>query len=310
MSPEGLSIGGARIGRVDGWEAVAASAVPLTGGYGGETYAVSAAGESAVLRIYGRDPARAAVDMSLLRLVRGLLPVPRVLDAKPEATGDGPPYVLTERLPGINLEVFLAEAGDQQRRGVGEQLGELLARLSGMPFLESGAFEGSELTVRPFPPGDLRQWYSANAPALNDRQADRLGRVLDEADDLAAETDRICLVHSDFNPKNLLVDPETATITGLVDWEFAHAGSPYADLGNLLRFCDDPVLAGAALAVVRTQVPGVDDQVVRRARAADLWALIELAGRAGQNPVADAALDLLRATADSADLAAARPALA
>jgi hypothetical protein len=49
--------------------------------------------------------------------------------------------------------------------------------------------------------------------------------------------------------------------------------------------------------------------VVRRARAADLWALIELAGRAGQNPVADAALDLLRATADSADLAAARPAL-
>jgi aminoglycoside phosphotransferase (APT) family kinase protein len=291
---------------VDGWEAVAASAVPLTGGYGGETYAVGAAGEEAVVRIYVREPARAAVDMALLRLVRGLLPVPRVLDVKPEATGDGPPYVLTERLPGVNLELFLREADDRQRRRVGEQLGDLLARLSGMPFLESGLFEGSDLTVRPFPPGDLRQWYAANAPALNDRQADRLGGVLDEADDLAAETDRVCLVHSDFNPKNLLVDPETATITGLVDWEFAHAGSPYADLGNLLRFCDDAALAGAVLGVVRDRVPGVDDQVVRRARAADLWALIELAGRAGQNPVADAALDVLRATADTAGLAAGR----
>lgn len=295
---------------MDGWEAVAATAVPLTGGYGGETYAVGAAGEEAVLRMYVREPSRAAVDMSLLRLVRGLLPVPRVLDAKPEATGDGPPYVLAERLPGVNLELFIAEADDRQRRRVGEQLGDLLSRLSGMPFLESGLFDGSDLTVRPFPPADLRQWYTANAPSLSDRQADRLGGVLDEADDLAAETSRVCLVHSDFNPKNLLVDPDTATITGLIDWEFAHAGSPYADLGNLLRFCHDPVLAGAVLAVVRDRVPGVDGQLVRRARAADLWALIELAGRAGQNPVADAALDLLRATADTADLVAGRPAFA
>ena len=68
---------------MDGWEAIAASAVPLTGGYGGETYAVSAAGEDAVLRLYVRDPARAPVDVSLLRLVRGLLPVPRMLDANP-----------------------------------------------------------------------------------------------------------------------------------------------------------------------------------------------------------------------------------
>ena len=65
--------------------------------------------------------------------------------------------------------------------------------------------------------------------------------MVDEAEDVLADgVRRVCLVHSDFNPKNLLVDPETARITGLIDWEFAHAGSPYADLGNLLRFSRGP----------------------------------------------------------------------
>ena len=58
----------------------AASAVPLTGGYGGQTFAVSAGGEDAVLKFYVKDPERAVVDAALLQLVRGLLPVPRVLD--------------------------------------------------------------------------------------------------------------------------------------------------------------------------------------------------------------------------------------
>ena len=57
-----------------------------------------------------------------------------------------------------------------------------------------------------------------------------------------------CLVHSDLNPKNLLVDPGTLEVTGVVDWEFAHAGHPFTDLGNLLRFDRDPAFADAVLA--------------------------------------------------------------
>ena len=43
----------------------AASAVPLTGGYGGQTYAVSAGGEDAVLKLYVKDP-----DRNSIRFVR------------------------------------------------------------------------------------------------------------------------------------------------------------------------------------------------------------------------------------------------
>jgi aminoglycoside phosphotransferase (APT) family kinase protein len=295
---------------MDDFGAIAATAVPLTGGYGGETFAVSAGGEDAVLKLYGKRPARATVDVSLMRLVRGLLPVPRVLDAMPEPAGDGaPPYVLYERLPGVNLETYLATAGDAERRKVGEQLGELLVRLSGMPFLSFGDFVGRELAIESFGLGELGEFFESQAGeiGLSLEQASRFAAVADRAEDLAATgVDRICLVHSDFNPKNLLVDPATAEITGLIDWEFAHAGSPYADLGNLLRFCDDPVLAGEVLSAVRAG-PDLGDQLVERAWAADLWALIDLAARHGANPVAAAAHALITRIGDTGELAGGRP---
>ncbi|GAA1159586.1 hypothetical protein GCM10009630_67130 [Kribbella jejuensis] len=278
----------------------AASAVPLTGGYGGQTFAVSAGGEDAVIKFYAKDPGRAVVDAALLELVRGLLPVPRVLELKREGSYDEPPYLLTERLPGVNLQMFLETADEAQRRTVGTQLGELLARLSGMPFLRAGMFQDDELRVEPFGVGDLTEYVAGLDLGLSEGFA----TVIDEAEELLeGGVHRVCLVHSDFNPKNLLVDPETARITGLIDWEFAHAGSPYADLGNLLRFCEDPVLARAVLDELRW----VGEPLVDLGRAADLWALLDLASRAAEHEVAAAAHRLVSRMADTGTLAGGRP---
>ncbi|MFF0340888.1 phosphotransferase family protein [Kribbella sp. NPDC004875] len=280
----------------------AASAVPLTGGYGGQTFAVSAGGEDAVLKFYAKDPERAVVDAALLQLVRGLLPVPKVLELKREGSYEDPPYLLTERLPGVNLQVFLETATEDQRRSVGTQLGELLARLSGMPFLRSGMFRGGELAIEPFGLGDLTEYIAG----LNLDLGDGFAIVIDEAEDLlAGGVDRVCLVHSDFNPKNLLVDPGTARITGLIDWEFSHAGSPYADLGNLLRFNEDPILARAVLDPLGGL--GLGEPLLDLGRAADLWALLDLAARAAEHEVAAAAHRLVSRMADTETLAGGRP---
>ncbi|HZX07248.1 aminoglycoside phosphotransferase family protein, partial [Kribbella sp.] len=275
-------------------------AVPLAGGYGGQTFAVSAGGEDAVIKFYVKDPGRAAVDAALLQLVHGLLPVPRVLDLKRDGSYEEPPYLLTERLPGVNLQVFLETATDQQRRTAGTQLGELLTRLSGMPFLRPGMFRDDELAVEPFGLGDLSEYVAGLELGLDDGFA----AVIDEAEELlAGGVDRFCLVHSDFNPKNLLVDPDSARITGLIDWEFAHVGSPYADLGNLLRFCEDTVLAGAVLNELRW----LGGPLVDLGRAADLWALLDLAARAAEHEIAARAHRLVSRMADTGTLAGGRP---
>ena len=67
----------------------------------------------------------------------------------------------------------------------------------------------------------------------------------------------MCLVHSDFNAKNILVETATGEVTGLVDWEFAHAGGPFTDLGNLLRF---DAVGDAAWAT--DEVSGLDHELL------------------------------------------------
>jgi aminoglycoside phosphotransferase len=38
------------------------------------------------------------------------------------------------------------------------------------------------------------------------------------------------LVHGDFGPHNVLLDPATCAVTAVVDWEFTHVGDPVEDL--------------------------------------------------------------------------------
>jgi aminoglycoside phosphotransferase (APT) family kinase protein len=38
------------------------------------------------------------------------------------------------------------------------------------------------------------------------------------------------LVHGDFGPNNVLLDPVTFDVTAVLDWEFAHLGDPVEDL--------------------------------------------------------------------------------
>jgi aminoglycoside phosphotransferase (APT) family kinase protein len=47
---------------------------------------------------------------------------------------------------------------------------------------------------------------------------------------VGAHEARKVLVHGDFGPNNVLLDPVTFQVTAVVDWEFAHLGDPVEDL--------------------------------------------------------------------------------
>jgi aminoglycoside phosphotransferase (APT) family kinase protein len=291
-----------------------ASLTPLDGGWSGETFLAEAAGERSVVRIYARPSHRGAaaheVDAALLRLVKGLLPVPEVLEVRraDEATGM-PALLVTSFLPGERLELLLPRLADAERATLGRSLGELLADLGGMPTLSTGPFVDGRLTIGSFEP-DLD-----GLPAAVELAESRLGwwspdeltglrEVAVDAQALLDTVGRRVLVHSDFNAKNLLVDPDSLEVTGLLDWEYAHAGHPFTDLGNLLRFERDEVFTDAVLAAYTGRRGGSAGEALGLARAADLWALVDLAARRGENPVVERADRLLRKVALRRDPAA------
>ncbi|NEW75325.1 phosphotransferase [Streptomyces rapamycinicus] len=63
--------------------------------------------------------------------------------------------------------------------------------------------------------GTLLRRIHATTPSVLGADVDDAGRVL---------------VHGDFGPNNLLLDPVTFQVTAVVDWEFAHLGDAVEDL--------------------------------------------------------------------------------
>ncbi len=289
---------------------------PLAGGYSGETFLVGdEAADQVVLRIYQRQPERAEVDAALLRLLDGVLPVPAVLETRP-LVDDQPAVVVTSLLPGTRLDLVLASAAPKLRVVIGHQLGRVLARLSGIPMPGFGMFAGADLRLSTdgIPAGGLAEWAESHRDggrlaAWQEHDWQRLRALVDGAETLLdgdcdgdAALNRRVLVHSDFNPKNILVDTESGDVTGILDWEFAHAGSPYADLGNLTRFERHPDFVEAVVSTFVEHAPVLVDEPLALSRAADLWALVELAGGVASNAVRELATTLLRAQARAGDL--------
>lgn len=285
------------------------SLTPLEGGWSGQTFVADVAGERSVVRIYPpgrRDDAAPEIDAAVLRLVRGLVPVPDVLEVRRgDADADQPGLLVTSYLPGERGDLLLPELSDADAGRLGHCVGAVLADLAGMPTLRFGPFVDADLTIGDFGvPDGLPGFVATRADALgwDVDLLDGLVRVAELAQERLDTVGRTCVVHSDANPKNLLVDSATLTVTGLLDWEFAHSGCPVSDLGNMLRFDRRPAFADAVLAAWCERRGTDPAETLARARAADLWALIDLAARRGENPVAERAHDHLRAIARTGDL--------
>lgn len=295
---------------MDPFAEAGATLTPLEGGWSGQTFLAEVAGQRSVVRLYAvpghRGEAAHEVDAALLRLVRGLLPVPEVLEVRRSDPASGLPAMLvTELVPGTRGDLLLPTLDEAGQRVMGESVGRVAATLAGMPFLGAGWFVDGNLRVQPWPFDGLPGWVEENLQRLAGWTAEEgsgLRRVAHAAQAVLDEVTRCCLVHSDLNPKNLLLDADTLEVTGVLDWEFAHAGNPFTDLGNLLRLDRSPAYVDGVLAAWTERHGGDRLTVLDRARSADLVALVDLATRAGENPVATRAEEVLRAVARSGDV--------
>ena len=158
-----------------------------------------------------------------IELMNSLLPgaAPRLLDA------DADRFVIAMTGAPANWTDWKQRlmVGDV-RRSVGSLLGTDLARMHSMT--RGGAdLDQSFFDELPFDQLRIDPYFRHAA-----RRLPQLGAaILETVEELRAR--RSCLVHGDFSPKNLLVDPSQQTVW-FIDFEVANFGDPAFDLAFLL----------------------------------------------------------------------------
>lgn len=195
----------------------------LPGGACNSNYLVTtSAAERCVCRIYQRgDPWQ---ERYIARLAEQVVPVPEYL-----WVGDG-----------VAVLTFLEGREFSPSTALMREAGRTIARMASLSFERPGQFL-ADGTIVPFD-----GWASAyeglagflrNPTVLVHLPAPllpKLETILNENREILAEFDQEhSLVHGDFGPGNLLASGDR--ITGVLDWEFSHAGTPFMDIGNLLR---------------------------------------------------------------------------
>lgn len=209
----------------------AVTATALAGGVSGDVSAVSGGGLEAVvkrpsprLRVaeeWLADEERVVAEGWALRFAADLVPasVPRVIDLDLEAN-----TLVIERAPAEWREWRATLLAGEIDPAVGEHLGRALAswhrRSREYPrllasFADQRAFV--QLRIAPF-----HLHVAERHPDLATEIEAVVDRLLER---------RVCLVHGDFSPKNVLAGP---TGTWVLDWEVAHIGDPDFDLAYML----------------------------------------------------------------------------
>jgi len=274
-------------------------------------------GESVVLRQYEADAASriCAVEAAVLKRLRGVAPVPPLIAADPDGLAAGQPVLLTEFVPGRPLAAALAAPGEHA--GLGRATGRALAAIGTVTFASSGFFiDGTLEPSAEGLTGGLAEFVdtclSAPGPGagpalavLSPAEVDGL-RALAAADEpFAARAGGASqLVHSDFNPKNLLV-AEDGSVSAVLDWEFAFSGSPLHDVGNMLRFERPPGFADGFIEGFADGGGVLPPDWRRISAALDLFALADLLTRPTDHPYFSRAVTAVRARL--ADAARPRP---
>jgi aminoglycoside phosphotransferase (APT) family kinase protein len=178
-------------------------------------------GETGVLRLYSHGSAER--EAYVMNRVKDLVPVP------------------VELARGENWSVFSFLEGELLEN-VPEHSGaaaEALAKIASVVFESRGwinaggaispfSFDGAKgFITEMLEDAKVRAW-------LEQKTIDAIFKILANERARLEEMDaESSLAHGDFNPTNILI--HRGKVSGILDWEFCHSGTPYMDVGNLLR---------------------------------------------------------------------------
>jgi len=224
-------------------------AQPFTDGLRNANFKVrlAAAPELVVLRIYEHDASLCRKEVDLMRVVGASVPVPEVLHAEPLGLDGVPPFCLMRFVAGVSFR-DLARGGDAEATAQAVySAGAALAAIGRTTFSRSGWIGPGPAVGAPLLEGaDPMPRFVERCLASADLESrvsidlrSRLHEVVwSWSRRLALLEEEAHLAHGDFNRRNLLVERVAGrwSVAAVLDWEFAVAGSPLADLATFLRY--------------------------------------------------------------------------
>jgi len=207
------------------------------------------------------------------------------------------PYALFEWIGGERLDLAVRRLDEADVKSLAFKAGAVWAAVHAVHFDRFGFFDAALNVQGPIDLGSMgmcRYFHDMLSQGLS---RERLGK--DCARALLAFAGREsaildtwqgapCLVHGDCGGTNILVTRRGTdwTITGIIDWEFAFSGTPFFDLGNLLRapLGDLPGFADGLAEGYRAAGGVLPDHWRRLAAMTDLLAWVESATRPDVSP--------------------------
>lgn len=223
----------------------------LTGGSSHETWAFDARVRDLdpcdhVPLILRREFDHALFDMSLEtefallgRLYETGLPVPRPLFRAEAGTALGSPFMIIERIAGLDTRKAMAADGGADRGKIGQILVSALARLHARhAALVADILPGDGADA---PARELAKWRTVIADSGDPSAALRIAIQWLETNSFKVENPVI--VHGDYKANNILLKAGTEPV--IIDWELAHVGDPLEDLAwTMLWTSRDDLIAG------------------------------------------------------------------
>lgn len=202
--------------------------------------------QSVLVRLYVRSPRDGRKEYMLHQRIASSVRVPRYMYFSEHNPITEHPYGLMEWIAGERLEVIAPRVSADQLAGLGQSVGATLAAIHALTFPQTGFLTPALDIAQPIAVGSDALLAYLQMTMLDGWGSERLGSELTHAM-MAYVTSKgtlldtwdgpPCLVHGDYGGSNILVRArgDEWEVAAVVDWEFVFSGSPFFDLGNLLR---------------------------------------------------------------------------
>lgn len=215
------------------------SVTPINQGCRTTNYIIESDRSKYILKIFFSMEQNYMREIRLLTILKdnNILPVPKIYKASKHELIGNRQYAIYEYIDGETVGIAINDGYELDESFV-RSVARALAKIHSYKFSKVG-FLGEKLNIsKELPP--LICWYENSMGnmarmRLGKSIIDKINKIVEKNKQVLNELDKdIRLVHGDFQVTNILV--KDGNLSGILDWEFAMAGHPIADIGQFFRY--------------------------------------------------------------------------